>query len=143
MRWIATIHGKIYRTCQVNKIMKTIFKQTEHQIQTEIINYLRMKGWYVMRLNSGKYSVGEGKSKRFIMGQDAGTPDLMCFKKTKFGLNIEDVEGLPYVGVSLFFIEVKVSGNKPTLLQTAKMKELEEYGAKCIVATSVEDVMKL
>lgn len=113
---------------------------SEKQIQTQIINYLRYKGWYVMRLNSGKYSVGEGRSTRFIMGQEAGTPDLLAFKKTKFGLNVEDVEPLTNMGLSLVFIEVKVPGNKPTPLQAAKMKELETYGARCLVATCIEDV---
>lgn len=100
-------------------------KVTEHQLQTEIMQYLQYKGYYVMRLNSGKYSVGEGRSKRFIMGQEAGTPDLMAFR-----------------GVRMFFVEVKVPGNKPTLLQTQKMKELEGYGAQCFVATSLEELQE-
>lgn len=108
---------------------------SEKQIQTQIINYLRYKGWYVMRLNSGKYSVGEGRSTRFIMGQEAGTPDLMAFKDSFYGKG-ESI-------VSLIFIEVKTPKNKPTPLQTAKMKELEEYGAMCLVATCIEDLEAL
>lgn len=105
---------------------------SEHQLQTEIMQYLRYKGFYVMRLNSGKYAMGEGPSKRFIVGQEAGTPDILCFR-----------EGFIHRGVThaqMIFIEVKKSGNKPTILQTAKMQELEGYGAKCFVATSIEDV---
>lgn len=102
---------------------------TEHQIQTQIINYLRIKGYYVMRLNSGKYAVGEGRDRRFVMGQDAGTPDLMAFKDH----TMKDF-------VELLFIEVKRPGKKATSLQEAKMRELTDYGARCIVATSVEDL---
>ena len=89
------------------------------------MHYLRAKGWYVMRLNSGKYSVGEGRAKRFIMGQDAGTPDVMAFKSGH-----------------IVFCEVKRPGKKATLLQKAKMEELEQYGAKCIIATCIEDIEK-
>ena len=107
---------------------------TEHQIQTMLINYLRAKGWYVMRLNTGKYSVGEGKYKRFIMGQEVGTPDVMAFKANKKYLNL---------GSELVFIEVKRNKKmKPTFHQIHKMEELKSYGAKCIVATSIEDLQK-
>lgn len=110
---------------------KKLTQPKEHYIQTQIINYLWSKGYYVMRLNSGKYSVGEGKSRRFIMGQDAGTPDLMAFKKCETN----------FAHSELLFIEVKKPGNKPTALQTAKMAELEGYGAQCMVASSVEDLV--
>ena len=102
-------------------------KQSEHQIQTTIVHLLRIKGYYVMRLNSGKFSVGEGRTKRFINGQSAGTPDLMAFK---------EISGR----VRLLFIEVKRPGKKPTILQAAKMKELTDYGAICLVATSPDDL---
>lgn len=112
---------------------------TEHQIQTLLINYLQAKGWYVMRLNSGKYSVGEGRSKRFIMGQEAGTPDIVAFRQyygSDDGVYGEDCRGKS----SLMFVEVKRPGNKPTFLQDQKMKELEEHGARCIVAHSLEEL---
>ena len=113
--------------------MKNEIKITEHQLQTLLMNYLRAKGWYVMRLNSGKYSVGEGRNKRFIMGQEAGTPDLMAFK---------DAGNIDIAYPDLVFIEVKVPGNKPTRLQELKMKELEEYRARCIVAHSLEELQE-
>lgn len=100
---------------------------TERQIQTQIIHLLQAHGYYVMRINSGKFSVGEGRNKRFIMGQEAGTPDLLCFKK----------ETQP------IFIEVKRQGNKPTEKQIYKMKELMSYGAICFIANSIEDVQKV
>lgn len=42
--------------------------------------------------------------------------------------------------LGLLVIAVKRPGNKPTPLQKAVMEELESFGARCIVATSVEDV---
>ncbi len=103
----------------------------EHQIQTTLIHYLRIKGFYVLRLNSGKFSVGEGRQRRFINGQEAGTPDLLALRQE--GPSEE-------VSKQILFIEVKRPGKKPTLLQKAKMKELESYGATCIVATCIEDL---
>ena len=118
-------------------------KVSEHQLQTEIMNYLKYKGWYVMRLNSGAIQATNRYGNKHMMRlAPAGTPDLMAFKKALFGVNVEDVEPIPYVGPSLYFIEVKVEGNKPTLLQTVKMQELEEYGAKCLVIHSLEELQE-
>ena len=68
-----------------------------------------------------------------MMLAEKGTPDLMAFKKI--------YPGKP--GNILIFVEVKRPGKKPTYLQEQKMKELEEYGAKCIVATSIDDLKDL
>jgi hypothetical protein len=108
-------------------------KVTEHQIQREIMVYLRMMGYYVQRLNSGKFSAGEGRSKRFIMGVATGTPDLMAFKWCEDEPNCGK-------GAHLLFVEVKRPGKKATDIQKAKMEELERYGARCLVATSIEDL---
>lgn len=114
--------------------MKNLLDQaTEHQIQTSIINYLKMKGYYVQRMNSGKYSVGEGRFKRFIQGADAGTPDIMSFKHSAYDDGISN----------LIFWEVKRPGKKATPIQTAKMQELEEHGALCFVVHSVDEVVKI
>ncbi len=40
----------------------------------------------------------------------------------------------------LLFIEVKKPGKVATDLQKVKMEELEGYGAKCVVATCIEDL---
>lgn len=99
---------------------------TEHMIQNQIIHYLKYSQYFVMRLNSGKYSVGEGRNKRFIMGQDAGTPDIYALK-----------DGQSY------FLEIKRSKkHKATELQKAKMAEIESYGGACYVVSSIEDVQE-
>lgn len=108
-------------------------KQSEHQIQTLLMNYLTAHNWHVTRLNSGKLPIGEGRSRRMVQLLPAGTPDLMAFKPD----NHAESEG-----VKLVFIEVKVPGNKPTLLQKLKMEELEDHGARCIVAHSLEELQE-
>lgn len=111
---------------------------TEHMIQTQLIHWLKYHGYYVQRLNSGKYSVGEGRNKRFIMGQDAGTPDIMAFKS----VDDECGDTCPHIAQTrLYFIEVKRSmKHKATALQIAKMSELIDYGADCFIASSIEDL---
>lgn len=110
---------------------------SEHQLQTLIINYLFIKGYYAMRLNSGKIPMEGKRGRRLIQMLPAGTPDIMAFKSPR--VVIFD-PARKYC--ELLFIEVKRPGNKPTILQQTKMKELEESGARCFVASSIEDVDK-
>ena len=110
---------------------------TEHQIQTQIMNYLQMKGYYVMRLNTGMI---ENKYGGRIRLSPAGTPDIMAFKNgncdvgSKLHFECKDVE--------LLFIEVKRPQNSPTRLQEMKMEELVSFGAKCLVAHSLDEVIE-
>jgi site-specific DNA-cytosine methylase len=120
---------------------KKLVKPSEHQIQTEIINFLRGQGYYVQRLNAGNYAVGEGRSRRMVHGVKAGTPDIMAFKKVEYTTDVW--AGSQFKDTDLLFVEVKAGKNKPTALQTEIMKELEEYGARCIVAHSREEVEQL
>lgn len=105
--------------------MNKLPKISEHQLQTLLKNYLEAKGWYCMRLNSGKFAVGEGASRRFINGQLAGTPDLLCIKDGR-----------------ATFVEVKVGRNKLTFMQEQKISELKGHGCDTIVAYSIEDLQK-
>jgi hypothetical protein len=108
---------------------------SERDIQGQIIEYLRLKHYYVQRLNAGEYSLGEGKG--YVKGVEAGTPDIMCFAP-KIVYKGRKIAG----GVVLYFIEVKKPGEEPNEKQQAKMKELEEYGAICLVVHDIEDVIK-
>lgn len=105
-------------------------KPTETQIQSAIMGFLRYKGYYVQRMNSGAL---RDQHNRLIRMNKAGTPDLMAFRKPS-GWSANDPT------VKLLFIEVKRPGNRPTPLQHAVMQELAEHGALCIVAHSVEEV---
>jgi hypothetical protein len=112
---------------------------TEHQIQTQVVNFLRYKGYYVQRMNSGKIPIGEGRSRRLVSMSRAGTPDVMAFKASRWIVDPGGEYQQPEQ-IQLLFVEVKTPGNKPTPLQTEVMKELEEHGARCIVAHSIEEV---
>lgn len=109
---------------------------TEHQIQNLLIHYLRVKGFYVMRLNSGAIRV----DKRLIRMAEKGTPDMLAFRELISLVVPPRIVSMKTT--NMIFIEVKRPGNKPTFLQKLKMEELERYGAKCIVASSIEDLQK-
>lgn len=112
-------------------------KISEHQLQNQIINYLRYKRYYVDRMNSGKMRTRDSRGKMFFVQlHPVGTPDLMAFKTER----VETPKGDTVIQTRLYFIEVKVPGNKPTRMQTIKMQELINHGAKCIVAHSVEEL---
>lgn len=122
----------------MNRVDTKQLLPTEHQIQTLLKNYLTAKGWYVMRLNSGRIPMSDyrGKQRMIWMGEK-GTPDLMAFKE----LSLPNGYGsVPETHLKLLFIEVKRPGKKPTFNQEQMMKLLEEKGAKCIVASSIEDL---
>lgn len=98
---------------------------TEHQLQTQLMHYLKFSGYYVQRLNSGMV---ENKYGGRIRLGDKGTPDIMAFK---------DIHGQ----LQLLFIEVKTPKNpKPTFWQEQKMAELSEHGAICLVVHSLEEL---
>lgn len=108
--------------------MKKLYP-TERQTQQAIIGYLKYKGWYVQRMNSGIIpSIYKGKT-RLIQLSEKGTPDIMAFKLISAGSS---------PALVLLFVEVKAHGNKPTQAQHDKMIELQSFGATCIVAYSID-----
>ena len=111
---------------------KKLVKPREADIQHEIMAYLENDGYYVQRLNAGGYKLGKG----FVHGVKGGTPDLMAFKCQDDFCNapIGDCD------IDLVFVEVKRPGGIVSELQIQKIKELENYGARCIVVHSVEEL---
>jgi hypothetical protein len=114
---------------------RKLTRPKEHDIQTEIINYLTGKGYYAMRLNSGMIENKYGGRVRMC---PAGTPDILAFKQDK----VYSSDDGRVKRARIYFIEVKRPGNKPTRLQEMKMEELSSFGAHCFVATCIEDVSK-
>lgn len=101
-------------------------KINEHQIQNQIISAGWLKGWFVMRLNSGQIRTDKG---HVIKLSEPGTPDLMLFKQGVSGLEI-------------MFFEVKTPKGVVTTLQAQKMKDLMRYGASCYVVRSLDEAMQ-
>ena len=98
---------------------------SEADIQRMILNILPYYKVKAFRVNTGKYTVGEGRDKRWIMGAPTGTPDIIGVRNGQ-----------------MVMIEVKRPSNKPTEIQTQVMKEWADHGADVFVATSVDDVIE-
>jgi hypothetical protein len=115
---------------------------TENQVKDVITQYLRTKGYYVQRLNSGLVPVVNKYGKRHMVQlAPAGTPDIMAFRGVL--IRMSPAHQVLTKQLQLLFIEVKRSPkHKPTPLQLAKMEELSEYGARCIVASSIDDLQR-
>lgn len=89
---------------------------TESEIQKQIIDYLRLSGFIVFRMNSGQ-------AKNNVKLCPPGTPDLFAVG--------------PKGGV---WIEVKTESGKLRQAQVDMIAELKRYCQKVTVARSVEDV---
>lgn len=103
-------------------------EQTEHQIQSAILEYLPYLGVFAWRNNSGMLALNDkyGKKRMVKMGM-AGLPDI---------LGVQRGTG------RLIAIEVKRPGRKPTDIQQRMLQELTDHGALAFVATSIEDVQQ-
>lgn len=96
----------------------------EHDIQNMIINYLKYKGYFVIRHNSGMV---ENKYGGRIKLGEAGIPDIYALK-----------DGQSY------FLEVKRSKKHlATDIQNNKMEEIEAHGGVCYVVSSIEDLQEV
>lgn len=84
---------------------------TEQQIQGDIQEYLRYKGWFVFKIHQqGKYCY-------------KGISDLIAVKN----------------GVTIY-VEVKNEKGKLRPEQLKFMEDIEQHGAKYLVARSIDDV---
>ena len=88
-------------------------KKKETEIQNEIRDYLRLRGWFVIRHQQG-------------LGSMKGLSDLTALK------NGETV-----------YIEVKTQKGKQSDYQKEFQREIEEHGGRYILARCLNDVMSL
>jgi len=96
-------------------------KVSEHQVQSQILDYLRYNHFFFWRNNSGGLVDKRGILVRF--GQ-VGSPDIMALKNGKF-----------------YAIEVKSATGKLSERQKMWLDEAKEYGAIVIVAHSLDEFM--
>jgi len=89
---------------------------TESQIQKQIIDYLKLSGYLVFRMNSGK-------ARNNIRLCPPGTPDLLAVS-SKGNL----------------WIEVKTDSGKCTKEQNDMQYDLRKTGEQVIIARSLDDV---
>lgn len=89
---------------------------TETEIQKAIIDYLKMRGYKVFRMNAGRASFK-------AQSLPKGTPDLLAISKYK-----------------TIWIEVKTSTGKLSKNQIEMILFLQNCNHKVIVARSIDDL---
>lgn len=95
-------------------------QESEHQIQSSILNYLGHRQIFHYRQNSGAVKT-EG---RFFQFGAVGSPDIVCIYKGK------------YIG-----IEVKAKKGRQSSHQKQFQEAMEDAGGHYILAKSIDDVM--
>ena len=86
---------------------------TENEIQSAIREYLRMRGWYVIRIQQG-------------MGAHRGLSDLIAVKDGR-----------------VVFAEIKTPRGRLSEYQERFREEIAAHGGEYAVLRSVEDAMRL
>ncbi len=105
--------------------------------KAEIIKLLESKDIRHFRMQSGDIVVQVGARKRRIMGNGAGTPDILCLIRRwvgKWGAENHDQIIMP------LWIEVKKSDGNPSDEQISFQKTADLAGESYLIARSVEDV---
>lgn len=96
--------------------------QTESQIQTEILNYLRAEGFFCWKNHTG------GIRKRgtaTVVNPNKGAPDIFAIRQGTF-----------------YGIEVKKPGGKAQSHQLAWLEKLRQHGGIAIICDSVESCIE-
>jgi len=98
----------------------------EKDIQNAIMDWLKLKGWYALRINSGAQFKENSKGKKYMIRlAPPGTPDIIaCTPKGRF------------IG-----IEVKRPGNKPTKLQRETLQRITDCGGVGMWVRSLEELI--
>jgi hypothetical protein len=94
-------------------------KLAENDVERACVDLLRLRGYYVVRLQSGLFRTPDG---RWIRIGEPGLPDYACLKND-------------------FFLEVKRPGAKLSEVQVNKIFELE--AAHKIAVATVDSVERL
>jgi hypothetical protein len=109
----------------------------ESQIQSAIITYLEMRGYKVIRINSGAVRVGERGS--YIKLAPAGTPDLLVLPQ------YAEIRKMHYTNTPTqpFFVECKAPQGKVSTLQISTHNDYALRGVQVITARSHTDLQEV
>ena len=103
--------------------MKARTEMSEHEVQTTIIDWLKMKRIFFWRANNGAMSIAHKGKSRFIRFGKKGSPDIFVI-----------------VGGKIFGIEVKAANGYQSQVQREFETEFTRAGGEYILAYSLEDV---
>lgn len=97
----------------------------ERQIQTDIMDYLKSKGFIMLKFNNGTHSAHGSK---------------IATKKSSRG--VADLLGVSPDG-RFTAVETKRPGGKPTIAQIAFVEEVKKRGGIGLITDNLEDVKKI
>lgn len=103
-------------------------RPTEKQVAAQIIDWLRLLGWQVHRLEADVYG-----AKARVYLEDAGTPDLIAIRQ----------RGGPGSACDVAYIEVKRPGGRLRRSQQIWIDDARKRGWTVIVASGIEDLRGL
>jgi hypothetical protein len=98
---------------------------TENQIAQQVVDYLRLRGWRVHRLEADIRGP-KPLSKR----EEAGTPDYIAVRQCADGSACD-----------VWYIEVKRPGGRLRRSQQVWIEDARQRGWQVVVASSVEDLI--
>lgn len=103
--------------------MSKLPRPKERDIQRQCMDWLKLWGALVVRTNSGAFTVGEGRARRFVRANsEPGCSDCLCV--------------LPGGGFAA--LEFKRPGNKPTDSQKSFLGEVAKRGGLALVVSSLD-----
>lgn len=106
-------------------------KTPESYVKAAVIEYLKLRKVFFLRLNSGSMIVeSKGKQRRIAMGEK-GTADLLVFVPDE----LECLENS-----RAYWLECKAEGGKQTPAQKEFQKRVEQEGHRYLIVRSVDDV---
>lgn len=117
----------------------------ESEVQSAILEWLAYKGFYAVRVNSGKMLATYKGKQRMIHMAPKGTPDILCCIGGHFvGIEVKkDEKGVKAWGK----VADKVRRGEPIaesrhreLAQVEQQMAIMEAGGHCMVCASVDDL---
>lgn len=100
----------------------------EREIQQQVIDYLLLRRFRVLRQNTGALRIG----RRLVRFGQPGSADLLVI--------LPALPDLPRAGLAA--VEIKRPGNRPTVLQRAWLDDMTSEGVCCWVVSSVDEVRR-
>ena len=102
-------------------------KITEKEVVKQVKQVLKVTGLKIQRINTGCFTIGEGRNRRFIKTADAGTCDF---------------EGYDNIGRFVAIECKRPSGGRLSSAQKERIDDINAKGGVAFVAHSGEEALK-
>lgn len=107
-------------------------RDSESALIRSIMGALKLRGYWVLRLNAGMTVINEGGKRRAIRGVEPGTPDLLVIGK----------DARPFWHGRCVWLEVKTSKGRVSKAQRQWHDRAIHAGHDVCVVRSVEEALE-